>query len=172
MGFAPAPAQSAPLKAVAFDLEIVADSPMDRGSPAQTARAKKASDAMRRLLAGSGQVALVDIAPQASEIAKNLPLRSCNGCDLDIARTLGADVEITTALQRSSSVILGFSGSVRDVRTGKVLRSALVDVRGDTDETWAHGTTYLVKNRLLDPPLPDGADALRAAVDKLSGAAQ
>lgn len=172
LGFAASSVQAAALKAVAFDLEVVADSPMDRGSPAQTARAKKASDAMRQLLAKSGQVALVDPAPQAAEIEKNLPLRSCNGCDLDIAQKLGADIEITTALQRSSNVILGFSGSVRDVRTGKVLRSALVDVRGDTDEMWAHGVKFLVKDRLLDPPLPDGPDALRTAVDKMPGASR
>ncbi len=158
--------EAAPLKAVVFDLEIVAASPLERDDSTQAARAKKASEAMRHLLAGSSQVTLVDSAPAAAEIAKKLPLSACRGCDLDIARRLGADVEIATALQRSSPVILGFSGAVRDVRTGKLLRSAVVDIRGDTDEDWARGLRFLLRDRLLDPPLPDGTAALRALVDR------
>lgn len=161
---APSLAQAAPLKAVVFDLELV-----DAGTGPQTveaARVKKASDDLRRLLLDSGQVTIVDPAPQAAEIAKNLPLRTCHDCDLDIAKALGADIEVTTAMQKISTVILGFSGSIRDVKTGKVLRSGSVNIRGDNDDMWAHGIKFLVKDRFLDPALPQDAAALTAVVEK------
>ena len=164
LAFAPIAAQAAPLKAVVFDLELV-----DSGSGPQTAeaaRVKKASDDLRKLLVASGQMTVVDTTPQAAEIAKNLPLRNCHECDLDIAKALGADIEVTTAMQKISTVILGFSGSIRDVKTGRVLRTGTVDIRGDTDDMWAHGIKFLVKDRLLDPPLPQDPDALKAMVDK------
>lgn len=164
IGFGPAAAEAAPLKAVVFDLELV-----DAGTGPQSveaARIKKASDDLRKLLLASGQVTIVDPTPQAAEIEKNLPLRNCHDCDLDIAKALGADIEITTAMQKISTVILGFSGSIRDVKTGKVLRSGAVDIRGDNDDMWAHGIKFLVKDRLLDPPLPQDEAALKAVVDK------
>ena len=157
-------ALAAPLKAIVFDLEPV-DSSFD-GTAIPPDRLKRASVEIRKALADSAQVTLVDPAPEAAAIEKSLPLRSCNGCDLDIAKRLGADLEITTALQRTSDVIIGFSGSVRDVRTGKVLRSGLVDVRGSSDDLWRHGVKFLVKERLLDPPLPPSEEALRGLVDK------
>ena len=162
---ASAPAQAAPLKAVAFDLELV-DSSLEGSGGVPPERLKQASEQLRKILADSGQVTVLDTAPEAAAISKNLPLRNCHDCDLDIAKRLGADVEVTTALQRTSDVILGFSGSVRDVRTGRVLRSGLVDVRGNTDDLWRHGIRFLVKERLLDPPLPASGDALRALVEK------
>jgi hypothetical protein len=164
-GFSALSARADTLKAVVFDLEF-AGSPMEGPSGIAPERLHKASEAIKAQIATSGQLTLVDIAPAKAEIEKNLPLRNCNGCDLDIAKSLGADVEVTTALQKSSDVILAFSGSIRDVKTGKVVATGVVDVRGNGDDAWNHGIKFLVKDRLLDPPLPASPEALRAALDK------
>jgi hypothetical protein len=159
-------APAAPLKAVVYDLEMVVG-PLDPPiPPRQTERLAKMSGELRDLIAKSGQVTLIDTAPEKAAIEKSLPLHTCHDCDLDIARALGTDIEVTTAVQRTSNLIVGFSAAIRDVKTGKMVRSGLVDVRGDTDDLWEHGIKFLVKDRLLDPPLPQGSEALRAVLDK------
>ncbi len=156
---------AAPLKAAVFDLELV-DSTTDGTSDPQIERLKKASAELRKYLLDSGQVTIVDNTPQAAQIEKNLPLRNCHECDLDIAKALGADVEVTTALQKNSNLILSFSGSIKDVKTGKVLRTGVVAVRGNNDDMWTHGMKFLVKERLLDPALPESPEVLRTIADK------
>jgi hypothetical protein len=158
-------AQAEPLKAVIFDVEVV-ESQLEAPSGIPAERLKRVSVLLRDLLAKSGAVTVLDTAPVAADIEKNLPLRTCNDCDLGIAKKLGADIEVTTVLQQTSPVLLSFSASMRDVKTGKVLSSGVVDVRGNSDETWAHGIKFLVRERLLDKPLPESAAALRMLMDK------
>jgi hypothetical protein len=149
------------LKAVVFDIEPAGD-PLE---PAMKAQLKAKSDQLRKLLADRG-FTIVDTAPQATAIKDNLPLSQCNGCDQKIAQALGADVEVATAVQASSSVIFNLSGSVKDVKTDRVLREGVVDIRGVGEDEWSHGLKFLVKERLLDPPLPTDAAALRKLVDE------
>jgi hypothetical protein len=161
------PASAAALKAVVFDIEPAGD-PL---TPAAKLRLKAASDQLRKIVAEKG-LTVVDTAPQAAKIKDNLPLSQCNGCDQDIAKALGADVEFATAVQPSSSVIFNLSGSVKDVRTDRVLREGVVDIRGEGEDVWSHGVKFLVKERLLDPPLPANSASLRAMVDDIAKKAQ
>ena len=121
---------------------------------------------LRKLLSEKG-FTVVDMAPQAKKIADNSPLSQCNGCDQDIAKALGADLEVATAVQQSSSAIYNLSGSVKDVKTNRVLREGVVDIRGDADDVWNHGIKFLARERLLEPPLPSDEAGLRAMVEKL-----
>ena len=150
-------AEATPLKAVVFAVEGV-DLP---ATPQTEQRLQAATDLMRRQVAAKG-LSIVDTAPQAAKIKENLPLRDCNGCDEDIAKALGADIEVATAVRQASSATYDFTGSVKDVRTGRVLRQGIVDVHGDSPDEWAHAVKFLLKERLLDPPLPGDAAALAA----------
>jgi hypothetical protein len=155
------------LKAVVFDIEPAGD-PL---TPAVRARLTVESDLIRKLLAEKG-IMVLDTAPQAAKIKENEPLSQCNGCDQDIAKALGADIEVATAVQPSSSVVFDLSASVKDVRTNRVLREGVVDIHGEGEDVWAHGVKFLLKERLLDPPLPKDAASLRAVVDQLAKKAQ
>ena len=157
-----APATAAELKAAAFDIEPV-EIPH---TAALQARLARESDLLRRTIADRG-VAVVDLAPQAKKIADNLPLSQCNGCDQDIAAALGADVEVATAIQKVGSSVYNISGTIKDVATNRVLRAGVVSINGDGDDEWDHGVRFLVKERLLDPPLPADAAGLKAMVAKL-----
>lgn len=138
---------AAGLKAVVFAVEGV-----DLPATQQTqARLKAATALLRDRVAASG-LAVVDNTPQSAAIAANLPLRECNGCDEDIAKALGADLEVTTVVRQASAAIYDLTGSVKDVRTGKVLRQGSVDVHGDGPDEWAHAVKFLAKERLLQPP--------------------
>jgi hypothetical protein len=153
-------AQATGLKAVVFDLEPAGE-PLSRSLQS---RVKSESDLIRKLLTDKG-FTVVDTAPQSKKIADNLPLSQCNGCDQDIAKALGADIEVTTAVQPASSVIFNISGSVKDVKTNRVLRTGVVDIRGEGEDVWTHGIKFLVKEHLLEPPLPADPAALRKLVD-------
>ena len=152
---AAAPAQAQPLKTAVFDLEVI-DMSLEAGraGDADLARRVDASTAeLRRLLAESGQVQLVDLSSRADEIRQKAPLRNCNGCEEDIARGLGADLEVVSIIQKTSNLILSFAVTVKDLRTDKVIRTGQVDIRGNTDDNWLRGVRWIVKNRLLATPL-------------------
>ena len=150
-------ARAAETKAVVFPVEGV-DLP---ATPVMQQRLQDATDLLRRQVAAKGLV-VVDTAPQATKIKDNLPLHECNGCDEDIAKALGGDIEIATAVRQAASAVYALSGSVKDVRTGRVLRQGTVNVQGDGADEWAHAVKFLTKERLLDPPLPDDAKLLAA----------
>jgi hypothetical protein len=156
-------AMAKPLKVVVFDIEAAGD-PLN---PVLKSRLKAESDLLRKLVTDKG-LTVVDTTPQAAKINQNLPLSECNGCDQDIAKALGADIEIATAVQPASSVIFNLSGSLKDVRTDRVLREGVVDIRGEGEDVWTHGVKFLLKERLLDPPLPNDDAALHAMVDDLT----
>ena len=158
-GKEPGKEAGASLKAVVFDVEPV-------GLPGTAAMRDKLAAAtalLRKLVADKGY-AVVDTAPQAKEITANLPLSQCNGCDQRIAKALGADIEVSTALQAVSAATYSLSGSVKDVRTDRLLRQGVVDLRGEDGDVWAHGVKFLMRERLFEPPLPADAAGLSAAV--------
>src|SRR4051794_14734579 len=87
-----------PLKAAVFGFELLDTSEEGQlnGQRAdQTGRVALATAELKRLLDASGQIAEVDLTPQAATIEKDSPLFKCNGCEQDIARALGADVSIS-----------------------------------------------------------------------------
>lgn len=148
------------LRAAVFAIEPV-EMP---NTPIIKTRLDAATELLRKLMTDRG-FTVVATAPQAKRIADNLPLSQCNGCDQDIAKALGADIEVTTAVQQSSSAIFNLSGTVKDVRTNRVLREGVVDIRGEAEDVWNHGVKFLLKERLLEPPLPRDDAALKTMVD-------
>jgi len=151
------PAEARPYQAAVFDIELL-DTSQEAGAGErddQTRRLQLVSEELRRLLAASGQVALVDLAPKAAEIEKQSPLFKCNGCDEDLAKALGADLAVSGYVQKTSNLILSFVVTVKDAATGKLLRAGQVDIRGNNDEMWLRGIRYAVRNRILAEPLPE-----------------
>ena len=151
------PAVAAPAKVAIFDIELL-DTSLEgatQGKRAdETHRLETISAELRKLLAESGQVVLVDTASAAAQVAKEGPLTRCNGCAIEIARDLGARWAISGFVQKTSNLILSMRVDITDVSTDKVVRAGTVDIRGNTDEMWLRGIRWLAKNRLLDPPLP------------------
>lgn len=146
-------AEARPYKVAVFDLELI-DTSLEGERTDQARRVELASNELRRLLEASEQIELVTLEPKAAEIEEKSPLHKCNGCEEDIARALGADLEVTSVVQKTSNLILSFTITVKDVSSGKVVRAGSTDIRGNTDEMWLRGVRYLVKNRLLEAPLP------------------
>jgi hypothetical protein len=138
-------------KVAVFEFELI-DTSLEgekRGAdPAETARLRKASDALREGLAASGRYAVVSTAPAAGKIAEAGHIRTCNGCEARIARELGADLAITGNVQKVSTLILSINIVVKDAATGALVQDVTADIRGNTDESWLHGVRWLIRNRL------------------------
>ena len=142
-------------RAAVFDLDFVDTSQEGAAGAVRDDEARRLaliSDTLRRMLAERG-ITVVDLAPARERIAKAAPLTRCNGCDLDLARELGAELAVTGFVQKVSNLILNINVLIRDARGGQAVRGGSVDIRGNTDESWSRGISYLVRNRLFDPPL-------------------
>ena len=118
-------------------------------TPAEQKRLRLISDLLRRQLAESGVFVIVDTAPAATAIKAAGHLYGCNGCEAEIARSLGADFAFTGTVKKVSNLILVINLYVRDAATEKVILAFSVDVRGNTDKSWSRGVSYIVRNRLL-----------------------
>lgn len=144
--------ETGPVRVAVLDFELV-DTSLEGASygvdEAETGRLKLISDLLRDLLAKSDEYEVADLAPAAAQIADAGFIHSCNGCEIAIARSLGADRVITGTVHKVSTLILGIQISEHDVSTGKVLRVMAAQIRGNTDESWMHGMRWLVRNRLL-----------------------
>lgn len=116
--------------------------------PAEVARMERMTAAAGEQLAGRG-FTIVDIGPAAKEIEATGSIHECNGCELDIARELGAEVAAVGWVQKVSNLILNLSMQLREVESGRLIHAASVDLRGNTDESWQRSVTYLIENRLF-----------------------
>ena len=97
---------------------------------------------LRNLLTQSGRYVPVNMAPvQAEARASNLD--ACGDCAITMARSVGAEVAVTGLVQKVSNLILNINLAIRDVASGRVLAAQSVDIRGDTDESWSRGLSFL-----------------------------
>lgn len=153
----PAAAEAQPVKTAVFGFEFFDDTMDTRPDVVaeQRARLSRANAELVALIAGSGQMAPVDLAPAAARIAELAPFYKCNGCEEDIARAAGARLEVLGIVRKVSNLILSFSLEVKEVGgPARVLRAGQVEIRGNTDESWQRGVRYLMKNRILAPGQP------------------
>lgn len=151
IAFLVSPAAAASNLAV-FDFELI-DSSLEgemQGPRAdEQERIVKISDQLRQLLKDKRSYTLVDLAPAADAIGKAGFLHGCNGCAVNIAKPLGADLALIGTVQKVSNLILNINVYVWDTAKAREVYRTSVDIRGNTDESWAHGVSYLVRNRLL-----------------------
>ena len=140
---------TAPPRTAVFDFEFFNSSPMPN-TPEEEARIKLLSQELRDQLEKSGKYTIVDIAPVAAEVAAGANIRQCNGCERDYAKKLGAKLAAYGWVQKVSNLILNINLVIEDVKTGKTLTLASVDIRGNTDESWSRGLKFLLDDRVFD----------------------
>jgi len=94
---------------------------------------------------------VIDVRP-AAELIKMYESRSqlhgCNGCELDIARSLQADRVLVGWVQKVSNLIVNINIQIEDATTGAILLNKSVDLRGNTDESWRRGVSYIVNSMI------------------------
>jgi hypothetical protein len=146
-------ALAAPSQVAVFDFELIDTSlqgEVDGPRSDEQGRLMRAGDQVRKALADSGRFTVLDIAP-VNVAAHGSNLQACGGCEVALARQLGADLVITGTVQKVSNLILNINVYLRDVHTGQLVTVMSADMRGNTDESWTRATNYLLRNRLLAP---------------------
>jgi hypothetical protein len=145
---APAVSADAPVAAIfPFELDDTSLQGEVRGHDAgDLARLGRLDSQLRGALAESGRYTPIVVPAGQSEPS----WWTCDGCDVDLARKAGAKVSVTGWVQKVSNLILNINIVMRDVATGQRIAAGSVDIRGDTDESWAHGMSFLLRNRILN----------------------
>lgn len=92
---------------------------------------------------------LVDLEPERTAIERVVNLAKCYGCDTRIAARLGADFSLVGEVQKVSNLILTVNLQLRDASSGDLVRGGVVDIRGNTDDSWARGMRYILNNRIF-----------------------
>ena len=138
-------------------------------SQAERDRLGKLDVILEQMLVATGKFTPVDtsrIAPDDLAAVKaasaHLKVWDCNGCDVDEATKLGAQVSVAAWVQKVSRLILNVNVTIRDVSDGHLLYGGSVDIRGDTDESWTRGLRYLVTDRMFQGPHTAGGTGTAA----------
>ncbi len=141
-------ARAEPPKAAVFPFELD-DTSLQGSMPGQDSsdrtRLARLDAQLRDALARSGRYTPVDVPADPG----GRELWSCNGCEVDLARKDGAAFSVIGWVQKVSNLILNINIVIRDVATGQRVAAGSVDIRGDTDESWTRGLSYLLRNRIL-----------------------
>ena len=138
-------AQPPPSLAVfAFHLINTSPAPL---TAEETDRLHRLDDQLRAALAA--RYTVVDTAPVAGKLERVDSIRGCNGCELDLARELGAEQVAYGWVQKVSNLILNVNLVIEDASTGQVLHGESVDIRGNTDQSWTRGLRYLLNERMF-----------------------
>jgi hypothetical protein len=150
-----AAAPSEPAKSVALlNVQFLNDhEDLEPTTAAERTRIGLVESVFKTKLEASGRYTFVSIPSEAAaKIAAGPEVGACGGCELKYGKQLGADTVAWIVIQKVSDLILNINVYMADVGTGKLAFVHSVDIRGDTDESWTRGVTYLVKNYLLPAP--------------------
>lgn len=146
LGFADAGTASA--RTLVLDLELE-DSSGEPRSAEHAERLKRVSAELRRALDAKGYDVIDDDAT-AGLVPPGTQIRTCNGCETDIARAAGADLVVFGVVRKVSSLILWIAVEVEDVGSGRAVTTARGDIRGDNAAAWSRGVAWLVEHRLAE----------------------
>ncbi|HMK14646.1 MAG TPA: DUF3280 domain-containing protein [Burkholderiales bacterium] len=134
-----------------LDFELIDDTQDDNSATlaAQQRRLILISEQLRKELNNAGLYRVLDNAPAADYIAKlksAQELRACNGCEVDIGKKLDADLVLTAWVQKVSNLILNINIEIKSVASGQTILNKSVDIRGNTDQSWSRGISYMVRD--------------------------
>ena len=141
-------ALAAPTAAI-FPFEII-DTSGEQPMAGRGARLDMATEILVQSLAKSGLYSPVDLTPLATKVEATSPRYNCGGCFLPVAREAGAAVAVVPIAHKVSTLITSMDIWIFDSATGNTIVHASGQIRGDTDEAYAHGVRFLVRNRIVD----------------------
>jgi hypothetical protein len=145
-------AKSDPVASVAFlGVQFLNDHEDDEPTTdAERARLTALAAAFQQKLEASGHYTFVAIPPATqTQIAEGPVIGSCGGCEFRYGADIKSDRIAWLVVQKVSDLILNMNVYIGDVSAHKLTFVHSVDIRGNTDESWTRGVTYLVKNYVL-----------------------
>jgi hypothetical protein len=134
---------------VVLDFEQAGDLGDDAMAAARRQRMARTTAELKRRLAEAGLFEVVDDAAARDLIDRAKAtqyLNRCNGCELDIARAVGADAVMVPWVFRMSQLVLTMHIEIKDARSGRLLMKRALDFRNDVDDSWLREVAYLVRD--------------------------
>jgi Protein of unknown function (DUF2380) len=117
---------------------------------AERARLASIAELFKSRLKASGRYKFVPVpAELAAKMAAGPQIGACGGCEFDYGKRLGGEFAAWIVVQKVSDLILNINVYMADVAARKLTFVKSVDIRGNTDQSWTRGMTYLVKNYML-----------------------
>lgn len=104
---------------------------------------------LKKRLTEDGRYSLVDITPVEKEMNDKRPFYHCNGCEVDLAAKLGAELVMVGYVDKISETHLRLNITILTVPESKFVSTDSVLMQGNTDESWLHGVKWITKNRIL-----------------------
>ncbi|MDY0883477.1 DUF3280 domain-containing protein [Dongia soli] len=143
--------EAAPTRIALLGFDLI-NSSLQPTSPEEMARLRQLDEQLREQLSASGRYAVVDIPTDLQQqIDAEADIRNCNGCERNYARQAGASLAAWGTVQKVSNLILNINLYMENVETGELTFVKSVDIRGNTDESWQHGLSYMLRHYLLKP---------------------
>jgi Protein of unknown function (DUF2380) len=135
-----------------FGFQLINTS-LEPTTPIEIGRLKMLDDLLRQQLDDSGRFKIVPIPPDIQQqIAAGPEISGCNGCEREFTRRIGANWAAWGTVQKVSNLILNINLYLEDVAIGKLELAKSVDIRGNTDESWQHGLSYILRHYLFEEP--------------------
>jgi PQQ-dependent catabolism-associated CXXCW motif protein len=135
---------------VVLDLELTGDLGGPEFEAEHAQRLRTMSARLRQDLERTGLYRILDNSAAQGLIdtlkSRQAHLHDCNGCDLDVGRSLHADQVLVAWVDRVSGLILSLTYEVHDVQTGQIAARKSFDFRGDNDNAWNHAIDYMVRD--------------------------
>jgi len=126
---------------IVLDIELLGDTSVESMKDQDIQLIKKFSGVLRRSLKEHKSIDVIDDAHSIAMIeqaAQDQYLHRCNGCELQMGKTLGAKQVIVPWVFRMSKLVQTMYVEIRDVETGRIVMRKGLDFRGNTDNGWAH----------------------------------
>jgi Protein of unknown function (DUF2380) len=140
------------VKIAVFDFELD-DRSAAQGLVSQNAvdmeNLRASTEEARRMLSASGRYSIVDASGSADEVAAAGGIQYCNGCEVALARDLGADQAMVGVIKRVSQTEYTLQILVRDSQTGAVVSNDFTGLRMGANYSWPRGVTWLMNKRIL-----------------------
>jgi hypothetical protein len=136
-----------------FELIDTSNEPVDQRADHER-RLAASRDAIASGLAARQTYEIVDqrsIRPELDALLKQTYIRTCNGCELTLARKAGADLVLTGVVNKVSTLILSMGVSIARVSNGELIFHQGFDFRGDTDQSWARAAKFFTERIARDP---------------------
>jgi hypothetical protein len=104
---------------------------------------------VRRVIEQSGRYRLIDVSTADAAAVRDHVLRSCNGCEAQVAAALGAEQSLFGVVRRVSRTeyVIGFQ--LRDAKSGALIEAEDTGLRMGANYSWNRGAVRLIEDHLL-----------------------
>lgn len=136
-------------KTLLLDIQITGDSTVTGDKAENEAKITKFTEHLRNELNDKTRFNIITDATSLEKLdAANdsMDLQNCNGCEMKLAKELGASLVVMPNVFRMSHLISTLHVEFKDVETGKLIKRKSYDFRGNTDQAWERAIKYAVRD--------------------------